>query len=61
MLARPTSDWIVVDEVQRVPRLLDVVLHRLRASMHYHDTKGSLGQWATPSGGEVDVVWRRGA
>jgi hypothetical protein len=29
--------------------------------MHYHDAKGSLGYWATPSGGEVDFVGWRGA
>lgn len=38
-----------------------LVLHELKAYMHYHDTKGSLGYWATPSGGEVDFVWWRGA
>lgn len=25
--------------------------------MHYTGVKGSLGYWATPSGGEVDFVW----
>jgi predicted AAA+ superfamily ATPase len=38
-----------------------LVLHELRAYMHYHDAKGSLGYWATPSGGEVDFVWWRGS
>jgi predicted AAA+ superfamily ATPase len=38
-----------------------LVLHELKACMHYHDVKGSLGYWATPSGGEVDFVWWRGA
>jgi predicted AAA+ superfamily ATPase len=38
-----------------------LVLHELKAYMHYHDLKGSLGYWATPSGGEVDFVWWRGA
>lgn len=33
------------------------VLHELRAYLHYHGVRGSLGYWATPSGGEVDFVW----
>lgn len=37
-----------------------LVLHELKAAMHYRDVKGSLGYWATPSGGEVDFVWWRG-
>jgi len=37
------------------------VLHEIRAYMHYADVKGSLGYWATPSGGEVDFVWWRGS
>ncbi len=37
-----------------------LVLHELKAYVHYHDLKGSLGYWATPSGGEVDFVWWRG-
>ncbi len=38
-----------------------LVLHELKAWLHYHDVKGSLGYWATPSGGEVDFVWWRGS
>lgn len=38
-----------------------LVLHELRARMHYAGVKGSLGYWATPSGGEVDFVWWHGA
>ncbi len=34
-----------------------LVLHELRAYMHYTGTKGSLGYWATPSGAEVDFIW----
>lgn len=34
-----------------------LVHHELRAFLHYHGTKGSLGYWATPGGGEVDFVW----
>ena len=37
-----------------------LVLHELKAYLHYHDVKGSLGYWATPSGGEVDFVFWRG-
>lgn len=38
-----------------------LVLHELRAHMHYANTRGSLGYWATPSGSEVDFVWWRGS
>ncbi|MEW6319483.1 MAG: AAA family ATPase [Acidobacteriota bacterium] len=38
-----------------------LVLHELKAFMHYHSVKGSLGYWATPSGGEVDFIWWHGA
>jgi predicted AAA+ superfamily ATPase len=48
------SDWDGV-------LLEHLVLHELRAYMHYHAAKGSLGYWATPSGGEVDFVWWRGS
>lgn len=34
-----------------------LILHEIRAYMHYAGIKGSLGYWATPSGGEVDFVW----
>ena len=34
-----------------------LVLHELRAHMHYTGVKGSLGYWATPSGTEVDFIW----
>lgn len=37
-----------------------LVLQELKAYLHYHDVKGSLGYWATPSGGEVDFVFWRG-
>jgi predicted AAA+ superfamily ATPase len=37
-----------------------LVLHEIRAYLHYGATKGSLGYWATPSGTEVDFVWWRG-
>lgn len=38
-----------------------LILHELKAYMHYHSVKGSLGYWATPSGGEVDFVWWQGS
>lgn len=38
-----------------------LILHELKAYMHYHNVKGSLGYWATPSGGEVDFVWWHGS
>lgn len=38
-----------------------LVLHELRAHMHYAGVKGSLGYWATPSGSEVDFVWWQGS
>jgi uncharacterized protein len=34
-----------------------LVLHEIRSCMHYHNVKGSLGYWGTPSGSEVDFVW----
>src|SRR5690606_8686783 len=34
-----------------------LVLHELRAYMHYAGLKGSLGYWATPSGTEIDFIW----
>lgn len=37
-----------------------LVLHELRAYMHYANVKGSLGYWATPGGTEVDFVYSRG-
>jgi uncharacterized protein len=37
-----------------------LVLHELRSHIEYASVKGSLGYWATPSGGEVDFVWWRG-
>ncbi len=38
-----------------------LILHELRAYMHYHNVRGSLGYWATPSGGEVDFLWWQGS
>lgn len=37
-----------------------LVLHEIRAHMHYANVKGTLGYWATPSGTEVDFVYSRG-
>lgn len=38
-----------------------LVLHEIRAHMHYANVKGTLGYWATPSGTEVDFVYSQGA
>lgn len=48
------SDWDGV-------LLEHLILHELKAYLHYHNVKGSLGYWATPSGGEVDFVWWQGS
>jgi len=48
-----TADWNGV-------LLEHLVLHEIRSYLHYAGVKGSLGYWATPSGGEVDFVWWRG-
>jgi predicted AAA+ superfamily ATPase len=37
-----------------------LVLHEIRAYMHYANVKGTLGYWATPSGTEVDFVYSHG-
>lgn len=37
-----------------------LVLHEIRAYLHYRGIKGSLGYWATHGGSEVDFVWWRG-
>jgi predicted AAA+ superfamily ATPase len=42
-------------------RLEHLVLHEMRAYMHYSSVRGSLGYWATPSGGEVDFTWWYGS
>ena len=38
-----------------------LVLHEIRAHLHYAGVKGTLGYWATPAGTEVDFVWSLGA
>ena len=37
------------------------VLHELRAALAIRNLGGELCYWGTPSGGEVDFVWTRGA
>ncbi len=49
----PSADWDGI-------LLEHLVLHELRAYVHYSNTRGSLGYWATPSGTEVDFVWWHG-
>jgi predicted AAA+ superfamily ATPase len=48
------SDWDGV-------LLEHLILQELRSYVHYADVRGSLGYWATPSGGEVDFVWWHGS
>lgn len=50
----PPADWDGV-------LLEHLLLHEIRAHVHYKSVKGSLGYWATPSGTEVDFVWWHGA
>lgn len=38
-----------------------LLLHEMRAYLHYSNVKGSLGYWATHGGTEVDFVWWHGA
>ena len=48
----PPGDWEGV-------LLEHFVHHEIQSYLHYTNTKGSLGYWSTPGGGEVDgVCWR---
>lgn len=38
-----------------------LLLHEIRAFLHYGRVKGSLGYWATHGGREVDFVWWQGS
>jgi predicted AAA+ superfamily ATPase len=42
------------------PLLETLVLHELRAHMAIAGTGGEITYWGTPSGGEIDFIWRRG-
>lgn len=49
-----------VEEAERGGLLETLVLHELRAHMAIAGTGGELSYWGTPSGGEIDFIWRRG-
>lgn len=49
----PPADWDGV-------LLEHLLLHEIRAYLHYNNVKGSLGYWATHGGTEVDFVWWHG-
>lgn len=49
-----------LERLERGPLLETLVLHELRAHMAIAGTGGEIGYWRTPSGGEIDFIWRRG-
>lgn len=49
-----------VERQERGPLLETLVLHELRAHMAIAGTGGEIAYWRTPSGGEIDFIWRRG-
>jgi uncharacterized protein len=49
-----------IDSSERGPLLETYVLHELRAYINETNCGGTLSYWRTPSGSEVDFVWRRG-
>jgi predicted AAA+ superfamily ATPase len=49
-----------VERAERGPLLETLVLHELRAHMAIAGTGGEVAYWGTPSGGEIDFIWRRG-
>jgi len=50
-----------LERAERGPLLETFVLHELRAWINLSDCGGDLSYWRTPSGSEVDFVWRRAA
>ena len=50
-----------LERSERGPLLETYVLHELRARINVSDCGGDLSYWRTPSGAEVDFVWRRAA
>jgi predicted AAA+ superfamily ATPase len=48
-----------LERVERGPLLETYLLHELRAWINLSDCGGDLSYWRTPSGSEVDFVWRR--
>lgn len=49
-----------LERAERGPLLETLVLHQLRAHMAIAGTGGEISYWGTPSGGEIDFIWRRG-
>ena len=49
-----------VERAERGPLLETLVLHELRAHLAIAGTGGEIAYWGTPSGGEIDFIWRRG-
>jgi predicted AAA+ superfamily ATPase len=49
-----------VDSIQLGYLFETSVLHELKTAAHYLDVGGEFCYWATPSGGEIDFIWRRG-
>ncbi len=50
-----------LDSAERGPLFETWVLHELRAHINASGCGGELSYWRTPSGSEVDFVWRRGS
>ena len=49
-----------LERAERGPLLETLILHELRAHMAIAGTGGEINYWGTPSGGEIDFIWRRG-
>ena len=49
-----------LERAERGPLLETLVLHELRAHIAIAGTGGEIDYWRTPSGGEIDFIWRRG-
>jgi predicted AAA+ superfamily ATPase len=49
-----------LERAERGPLLETLILHELRAHMAIAGTGGEISYWRTPSGGEIDFIWRRG-
>ena len=49
-----------LESAERGPLLETLVLHELRAAVNCQNLGGTFSDWRTPSGPEVDFVWKRG-
>jgi uncharacterized protein len=56
-LSRRTREPL--DSAERGPLLETLVLHELRSEVTYSGIGGELSYWRTPSGSEVDFIWKR--